>query len=85
MLFYGTRSDTLTFVVHFVMRAFWAGVVGLHTVYTEGIRYEHLPWQTDFTREQMRQRFGSLSLFTSSFWHLSFTKSTVKARLRRTT
>lgn len=23
----------LTFVVHFVMRAFWAGVVGLHTVY----------------------------------------------------
>jgi len=51
----------LTFVVHFVMRAFWAGVVGLHTVYTEGIRYDQLPWQTDFTREQMRQRFGSLS------------------------
>ncbi len=51
----------LTFVVHFVMRAFWAGVVGLHTVYTQGIRYEQMPWQTDFTKEQMRQRFGPLS------------------------
>ncbi|MBK6995929.1 MAG: hypothetical protein IPH31_13745 [Lewinellaceae bacterium] len=51
----------ITFVVHFVMRAFWAGVVGLHAVYTQGIRYEHLPWQTDFTKEQMRLRFGTLS------------------------
>ncbi len=51
----------LTFVVHFVMRAFWAGVVGLHTVYTQGILYEQLPWQTSFTQEQMRQRFGLLS------------------------
>ena len=51
----------LTFVVHFVMRAFWAGVVGLHTVYTEGILYEKLPWQTDFTKAQMRERFGLLS------------------------
>ncbi|MBC7776092.1 MAG: hypothetical protein H7246_11715 [Phycisphaerae bacterium] len=51
----------LTFVVHFVMRAFWAGVVGLHAVYTQGIRYEHLPWQSEFSKEQLRERFGTLS------------------------
>jgi hypothetical protein len=51
----------LTFVLHFGLRAFWVGLVGLHTVYTGGIRYERLPWITDVTREQMRQRFGTLS------------------------
>ncbi len=50
-----------TFVTHFVMRAFWAGVVGLHTVYTEGIRYEKLPWQNEITRRQTQLRFGALS------------------------
>ncbi|MCC7465967.1 MAG: hypothetical protein IT261_06850 [Saprospiraceae bacterium] len=50
-----------TFVVHFVMRAFWAGLVGLHAVYPDGIRYDKLPWVTDFTREQSRERFGSLA------------------------
>lgn len=50
-----------TFVVHFVMRAFWAGLVGLHAVYPDGIRYENLPWATDFTREQSRERFGALA------------------------
>lgn len=50
-----------TFVVHFVMRAFWAGAVGLHAVYTDGIRYEQLPWMTDFSREQSRERFGTLA------------------------
>ncbi|HAD14519.1 MAG TPA: hypothetical protein DCF33_19010 [Saprospirales bacterium] len=51
----------ITFVVHFVMRAFWAGVVGLHAVYPDGIRYDNLPWVTDFTREQSRERFGTLA------------------------
>jgi hypothetical protein len=51
----------ITFVVHFVMRAFWAGVVGLHAVYPDGIRYENLPWVTDFSREQSRERFGTLA------------------------
>ncbi|MBL7809841.1 MAG: hypothetical protein JNN28_18615 [Saprospiraceae bacterium] len=51
----------ITFVIHFVMRAFWAGAVGLHTVYPDGIRYDKLPWVTDFTREQSRERFGSLA------------------------
>jgi len=49
-----------TFVGHFVMRAFWAGLVGLHAVYPEGIKYDQLPGQTAFSREQARRRFGRL-------------------------
>ena len=50
----------ITFLVHFVIRAYWVGLVGLHAVYPEGIRYDHLPGQTEITREQARQRFGRL-------------------------
>lgn len=49
-----------TFVGHFVMRAFWVGLVGLHAVYPEGIKYEQLPGQTEYSREQTRRRFGRL-------------------------
>lgn len=49
-----------TFVGHFVMRAFWVGLVGLHAVYPEGIKYEQLPGQTEYSREQARRRFGRL-------------------------
>jgi hypothetical protein len=54
---------TATFVVHFILRAFWAGAVGLHAVYKEGIRYEQLPSHTDASRRQLKQEFGSLSDF----------------------
>lgn len=50
-----------TFIVHFILRAFWAGLVGLHTVYEQGIIYEKLPYQTDFTRQEMQQRYGTLA------------------------
>ncbi len=50
-----------TFVVHFVLRAFWVGLVGLHAVYPEGIRYENLPWQTDLSKKITRQNFGQLT------------------------
>lgn len=52
-----------TFVSHFVLRAFWAGLVGLHAVYPEGIKYENLPSHTEYTREQARKRFGRLDDF----------------------
>ncbi|MBK8966346.1 MAG: hypothetical protein R3D58_09855 [Saprospiraceae bacterium] len=50
-----------TFVVHFVLRAFWVGLVGLHAVYPEGIRYENLPWQTDLSKKITQQNFGQLT------------------------
>lgn len=52
-----------TFVGHFVLRAFWAGLVGLHAVYPEGIKYENLPGHTEYTREKARKRFGRLDDF----------------------
>jgi len=52
-----------TFVGHFVLRAFWVGLVGLHAVYPEGIQYENLPGQTEYTREKARKRFGRLDDF----------------------
>ena len=52
-----------TFVIHFILRAFWVGLVGLHAVFPEGIRYDHLPWQTDFSRTISQQNFGKLSDF----------------------
>ncbi len=50
-----------TFVVHFILRAFWVGLVGLHAVYPAGIRYDQLPMQTDFSREMGQQNFGQFT------------------------
>lgn len=50
-----------TFVIHFALRAFWVGLVGLHAVFPEGIRYDQLPWQTDFSRQISKQNFGQFS------------------------
>ncbi len=47
-----------TFVVHFVFRAFWVGMVGLRAVYPDGIVYEKLPKVNDQLRENYRKTFG---------------------------
>ena len=51
------------FIIHFIMRAFWAGLVGLHTVYPAGIRYEHLPSTRKAAQELYRQAYGSLARY----------------------
>jgi hypothetical protein len=51
----------LTFVVHFIMRAFWASLVGVHTVYPQGILYDRLPGQKAFSKELYAKKFGPLS------------------------
>lgn len=51
----------LTFVVHFVMRAFWASLVGVHTVYPQGILYDRLPGQKAFSKELYAKKFGALA------------------------
>ncbi len=52
-----------SFIIHFIMRAFWASMVGLHTVYPEGIRFQHIPGYSDFMKEVMEEDFGKLSDF----------------------
>lgn len=50
-----------TFLSHFIMRAFWAGLVGLHTVFPAGIDYENLPGYRGKARELFEKRFGTLA------------------------
>ncbi len=51
----------LTFIVHFIMRAFWASLVGVHTVYPQGIVYDRLPGQKAFSKELYAKKFGALA------------------------
>ncbi|TNE54646.1 MAG: hypothetical protein EP344_14135 [Bacteroidetes bacterium] len=48
-----------TFVVHFILRAFWVGLVGLLAVYPNGIQIDRLPMQTEFSKEAIRRNFSS--------------------------
>jgi len=50
-----------TFLCHFTMRAFWAGLVGLHTVFPSGIDYEKLPGYRGHARDLFEKRFGTLA------------------------
>lgn len=63
MLAYGFAKTTAyiliaSFFAHFVLRAFWVGLVGLRAVFPDGIRYEKLPKLNDQLRERYRQRLG---------------------------
>jgi hypothetical protein len=51
----------LTFIIHFIMRAFWAGVVGVHTVYSQGILYDKLPGQKAVAQKIYEKHYGLLS------------------------
>jgi hypothetical protein len=51
----------LTFIIHFIMRAFWAGMVGVHTVYLQGILYDKLPGQKAVAKKLYEVHYGSLS------------------------
>lgn len=53
----------VTFIVHFVVRAFWVGLVGLRAVYPEGIIYDKLPNANAQIRELYRNRFGDFDDF----------------------
>ena len=51
------------FLANFVMRAFWVGLVGLLAVYPKGIRFEQLPFMSQYARDQHKQEMGSLEHF----------------------
>ena len=48
------------FVSHFTLRAFWVATVGLSSVYPQDINYENLTTYTDYFKEQLKKRFGTL-------------------------
>ncbi len=53
----------LTFVVHFALRAFWVGLVGLFSVFPQDIQYDQLKKFSNYYRQEAKQRLGSLEGF----------------------
>lgn len=52
-----------TFVLHFILRAFWVGLVGLRAVFPEGIKFENLPNTNKELTEIYKEKFGTLDDF----------------------
>lgn len=50
----------LAFLINFVMRAFWVGLVGLLAVYPSGINYDRLPFMSQFAKAKLAVEFGTL-------------------------
>ncbi len=51
-----------TFVLHLVMRAYWIGLLGLESVFPDGVRWERVPKESGpLTVEIYRRRLGSLA------------------------
>lgn len=50
----------ITFVIHFILRAFWVGLVGLRAVFPQGINYENIPKANNELIEIYKEKFGSL-------------------------
>lgn len=48
----------VSFVTHFILRAFWVGLLGLRAVFPEGIRYDKLPKLNEQLRERLSRRLG---------------------------
>ncbi|MBO0931774.1 hypothetical protein [Fibrella aquatilis] len=53
----------VAFLVNFVMRAFWVGMVGLLAVYPSGIHYDRIPFSTPHAQQKMAEEFGPLDRY----------------------
>ncbi len=52
----------ISFVVHFILRAFWVGMIGLLAVFPQGIQYDKLP-QSNYAKEELKKRMGTFEDF----------------------
>lgn len=50
------------FIFHFIVRAFWVGLMGLRSVFSEGIQYEKLEY-SEFYKSEMKSRLGTQDSF----------------------
>jgi len=53
----------ITFVVHFILRAFWIAIVGLRAVFPQGINYDNIPNTSKSLAETYKKKFGTLDGF----------------------
>ena len=54
---------SVTFVTHFALRAFWVGLVGLISVYPDGIRYDQITSYSTYYLSQMKKKLGPMDAF----------------------
>jgi hypothetical protein len=53
----------ITFVLNFILRAFWIALVGLRAVFPQGINYDNIPNTNKELAEVYKKNFGSLDGF----------------------
>ena len=53
---------SFAFIFHFIVRAFWVGLMGLTSVYREGIKYDDLPY-SEYYKTEMKKRIGDKDTF----------------------
>jgi hypothetical protein len=49
-----------SFLLHLLVRAYWVGLIGLKSVFPQGIRWERLPGAGPIGREHLRERLPDL-------------------------
>lgn len=54
---------SFAFIFHFMVRAFWVGLMGLRSVFSEGIQYEKLEY-SELYRSEMKSRLGTQDSFS---------------------
>lgn len=52
-----------TFIIHFIIRAFWIALVGLRAVFPQGINFDNIPNTTKDMAEMYKQKFGTLDSY----------------------
>jgi cadmium resistance protein CadD (predicted permease) len=53
---------SFAFIFHFIVRAFWVGLMGLTSVYQDGIKYEELKF-SDYYKKEMKRVIGDKDSF----------------------
>ncbi len=53
----------LTFFLHFAMRAFWVGMVGLLSVYPQGIRFSEIKYVSDYGKTFLKKKLTTVDEF----------------------
>lgn len=53
---------SFAFIFHFIVRAFWVGLMGLRSVFSDGIQYDKLEF-SELYRTEMKQRIGNQDSF----------------------
>ncbi|MCR9132552.1 MAG: hypothetical protein NXI08_08260 [bacterium] len=62
VLLTGLQALSFAFIFHFVVRAFWVGLMGLTSVYRDGIKYDDLQY-SEYYRQEMKKRIGDKDSF----------------------